>query len=71
MVTSLLVEYRLKGMQASVVTTQGLQSPDSVAVAHGLSCSVAHGIFPDQGWNSCSLNWQVDSQPLDHQKSPI
>ena len=33
----------------------------SVAVAHGLSCSAACGIFPDQGWNPCPLHWQVDS----------
>ena len=28
---------------------------------HGLSCSAACGIFPDQGSNPCSLHWQVDS----------
>ena len=33
----------------------------SVVVAHGLSCSVACGIFPDQGSNPCPLHWQVDS----------
>ena len=33
----------------------------SVVVAHGLSCSVACGIFPDQGLNLCPLHWQVDS----------
>ena len=33
----------------------------SVVVAHGLSCSVACGIFPDQGLNPCPLHWQVDS----------
>ena len=33
----------------------------SVAVAHGLSCSVACGIFPDQGSNLCPLHWQADS----------
>ena len=30
-------------------------------MAHGLSCSAACGIFPDQGSNLCPLNWQVDS----------
>ena len=30
-------------------------------VAHGLSCSVACGIFPDQGSNPCPLHWQADS----------
>ena len=29
--------------------------------AHGLSCSVACGIFPDQGSNPCPLHWQADS----------
>ena len=24
----------------------------------------------DQGWSSCSLHWQVDSLPPDHQGSP-
>ena len=33
----------------------------SVAVAHELSCSVACGIFLDQGSNPCSLHWQADS----------
>ena len=30
-------------------------------VAHGLSCSAACGIFPDQGSNPCALHWQADS----------
>ena len=42
----------------------------SVIVAHGPSCSVACGIFPDQGSNPCALHWQADSQPLRHQGSP-
>ena len=33
----------------------------SVVVAHRLSCSVACGIFPDQGSNPCPLHWQEDS----------
>ena len=33
----------------------------SVVVARGLSCSVACGIFPDQGSNPRSLLWQADS----------
>ena len=27
--------------------------------------------LPDQGLNPCLLHWQVDSQPLDHQGSPM
>ena len=42
----------------------------SAIVAHGLSCSVACGIFPDQGSNPCPLHWQADSQPLRPQGSP-
>ena len=42
----------------------------SVVVAHGPSCSVACGIFPDQGSNPCPVHWQADSQPLRHQGSP-
>ena len=53
-----------------------LQSTDSkhagsVVVAHRPSCSVACGIFPDQGSNLCPLHWQADSQPLRHQGSPV
>ena len=40
-------------------------------VAHGLSCSAACGILPDQGSNPCPLHWQADSQPLCHQGSPV
>ena len=42
----------------------------SVVVVHGLSCSAACGIFPDQGADPCPLHWQVDSYPLHHQGSP-
>ena len=48
----------------------GSRRTGSVVVAHGPSCSVACGIFPDQGMNLCPLHWQVDSQPLSHQGSP-
>ena len=34
--------------------------PGSGVVAHGLSCSVAYGIFLDQESNLCPLQWQVD-----------
>ena len=30
-------------------------------MAHGLSCSVACGIFPDQGSNLCPPHWHSDS----------
>ena len=48
-VASLVTEHWLLGAWASVV------------VVHGLSCSTACGIFPDQGSNPCPLPWQADS----------
>ena len=48
----------------------GSRRAGSVIVAHGPSCSVACGIFPDQGSNPRPLHWQADSQPLRHQGSP-
>ena len=41
----------------------------SVAVAHGLRCSKACGIFPNQRSNLCPPHWQGDSHPLYHQGS--
>ena len=49
------------GLRASVVVACGLWSAGSVVVAHGLNCSAARGIFPDQGLNPCPLHWQADS----------
>ena len=54
----------------STVAVPGLQSTGSIFVQHGLSCSEACEIFPDQGSNLCLLHWQVDSFPLSHQGSP-
>ena len=45
----------------SVIVARRLQSTGSVVVAHGLSCSTACGIFPDQGLNPCPLHWQANS----------
>ena len=53
-----------------LLRSTGSRRSGSVIVAHGPICSVACGIFPDQGSNSCLLHWQVDSQPLRHQGSP-
>ena len=39
------------GAQASAVVALGLQSAGSVVVAHRLSCSMAYGIFLEQGSN--------------------
>ena len=53
-----------------LLRSRGSRRAGSVVVAHGPSCSVACGIFPDQGSNPCRLHWQADSQPLRHQGSP-
>ena len=72
-----IVEHRLLTLVASLVAEHGLWGfgscgyTGSVVVAHGLGCPSACGIFLDQGLNSCPLNWQMDSQPLGHQGSPI
>ena len=54
-----------------LLRSTGSRRAGSVIVAHGPSCSVACGIFPDQGSNPCPLHWQADSQPLCHQGSPM
>ena len=53
-----------------LLRSTGSRRAGSVVVAHGLSCSAACGIFPDQGPNPCLLHWEADSQPLRHQGSP-
>ena len=53
-----------------LLRSTGSRRAGSVIVAHGPSCSMACGIFPDQGSNPCPLHWQADSQPLRHQGSP-
>ena len=67
-VASLVAEHGLqvRGLQqlwhvGSVVVARRPQSAGSVVVVHGLSCSAACGIFPDQGLNLCPLHWQADS----------
>ena len=57
--------------QPLLLRSTGSRHAGSVIVAHGPSCSVACGIFPDQGSNLCPLHWQADSQPLCHQGSPV
>ena len=54
-----------------LLRSTGSRRAGSVIVAHGLSCSAACGIFPDQGSNPYPLHWQADSQPLRHQGSPL
>ena len=54
-----------------LLRSTGSRRAGSVIVAHGLSCSAACGIFPDQASSPCPLHWQADSQPLRHQGSPF
>ena len=63
---------RALGVRASVAAAPQLWGPGSVVVAHGLRCSTACGIFPDQGWNPRPrrVHRQADSLPLSHQGSP-
>ena len=70
LIVGLLLLFSSCGARASVVVVHRLQSEGSVVVVHGFSCSVACGIFPDQGLKRCPLHWQADSQPLCHQGSP-
>ena len=45
----------------SLLWSTGCRHVGSVVVAHGLSCSTACRIFPDQGSNPCPLHWQAYS----------
>ena len=58
------------GHAGSAVVVPGLWSTGSIAVAHRLRCSMAWGIFLDQGLNLCLLHWQTDSLSLNHQGCP-
>ena len=68
---ALLEEHGLQGMQPSLVATCRLQCTASVAVAPELSFSEACGIFLDQELSLYPLNWQAESQPLDHREIPV
>ena len=59
------------GTLASVAAVHGLSHCSSWAlVARRLSCFSACGIFLDKGLNLCTLHWQADFKPLNHQGSP-
>ena len=72
------------GLHAAVVRSQGSSSLQCSGFSrcgswalepgrcvHGLSCSVARGILPDQGSKPCLLHWQADSLPWSHLGSPF
>ena len=52
----------------SALVAPGLEG--SAAAVWVPSCSVARGIFLDQGSSPYLLCWQADSLPLSHQGSP-
>ena len=59
---SLVVMHGLLTEVASFVVEPGLQGTQaSGVVSHRLSCSMAYGIFPDQGSNQCPLDCKADS----------
>ena len=55
-VASLVSENGLYGAQAPVAAVPRLDCTGSVVWMHRLSCSMACGIFPDQGSNPCLLH---------------
>ena len=63
---SLVAEHRLRGTRASVAAAPRLYRAGIVAVAHGLSCPAAAGIFPTQGLNPCLQLLQADYVALSH-----
>ena len=56
MVASLVGRAGAPGMRASVVASHRLSGYGALALEHGLSYSVACGIFLDQGSNLCPLH---------------
>ena len=68
---SLLWLLLLQSMGSRLHRLQWLQLEGSVLWPTDLVALAACGIFLDQGSNPCPLHWQVESQPLDHQESPV
>ena len=58
-VAALAAGHRLSGTWASVVVAPWLWGTGSRAVTRGFRCSVACGIFPDQGLNSFLMHGQA------------
>ena len=59
-------EHRLQQSQlvGSVAAACGLEIVGPVLVVHGLTCSAACEILPDQGSSLCPLHWRADSYSL-------
>ena len=58
---SVLVVLGLLIAVASLVVELGLEAWASEVALPGLSCSVASGVFPNQGSNLFTRHWQADS----------
>ena len=58
---SVLVVLGLLIAVASLVVELGLEAWASEVALPGLSCSVAAGVFPNQGSNLFTRHWQADS----------
>ena len=58
---SILVVCGLLIAVAPLVAELGLEAWASEVALFGLSCSVACGVFPNQGSNLFPLHWQADS----------
>ena len=54
-----VVVHGLLNALASLVAERG--APASEVAAHGLSCTVACRLFPEQRSNPCPLSWQARS----------
>ena len=67
-----LVRVESFSLQSTGLSSCGFQALEHRlrAVAPGLRCSEACGIFPGQELNPCLLHWQADSLPLNHQGNP-
>lgn len=66
-VASLTVEHGFRPRGFSSHGMWVLECAGFSSWAHGLGCSLARGIFPDQRLNPRPLHWQVDSHALCHQ----
>ena len=67
---SLVCRAQALGLAGFSSCSSRLQSTASAVVTHGLNCSAACEIFPDQGSNPCLLHRQADSSPLSQEGSP-
>ena len=60
--SSLVAVHKALGLSGFIVTACGPEGSRSVVVVYELSCSVARGILPVQGWNLGPLHWFTSVQ---------